>query len=60
MGLGWDQVESVLNICVVPQEISSIMKQMNWASRTKFRNKFIRPLIEEKLIELTIPDMPSS
>ena len=36
------------------------MKIFKWQNRTKFRNKFINPLLEEKFIEMTIPDKPRS
>lgn len=33
---------------------------MNWKHRTKFRNRFITPLMAKGLIEMTIPDKPNS
>lgn len=36
------------------------MGALDWKHRTKFRNKFIHPLLEAELIEMTIPDKPQS
>jgi len=36
------------------------MESLKWKDRTKFRNKFIHPLLETELIKMTIPDKPQS
>ena len=36
------------------------MKIAGRADRTKFRNQVLNPLIEAELLEMTIPDKPSS
>ena len=36
------------------------MESFKWKDRTKFRNKFIHPLLEAELIKMTIPDKPQS
>ena len=36
------------------------MGAFDWKNRTKFRNKFMHPLLEAELIEMTIPDKPQS
>ena len=33
---------------------------IGFADRTKFRRKYIRPLLEAGILELTIPDKPNS
>ena len=33
---------------------------MGLADRTKFRRKYIHPLLEDGILELTIPDKPNS
>ena len=33
---------------------------MGLSDRTKFRRKYIRPLLEAGILELTIPDKPNS
>ena len=37
-----------------------MMAQFEWKDRTKFKNKYIKPLIKLKLLNMTIPDKPSS
>lgn len=36
------------------------MDALEWKHRTKYRNKFIHPMLEAELIEMTIPDKPQS
>ena len=33
---------------------------MNYTDRTKFRRKYIQPLLEDGVLEHTIPDKPNS
>ena len=40
--------------------IIDIMKKFQRKDRTKFRKKFINPLLNEELIRMTIPDKPNS
>jgi ATP-dependent DNA helicase RecG len=56
----WDQVIQILDICKKPQSVQEIMKQIKWSNRTKFRNKFINPLLDTAFIQMTIPDKPNS
>ena len=60
LGLSQDQVCKVLELCEKPALITEIMEALDWKHRTKFRNKFIHPLLEAELIEMTIPDKPQS
>ncbi len=36
------------------------MQVFNWSNRTKFRHKFINPLLVLELLQMTIPDKPKS
>ena len=56
----WDQVIQILDFCKKPQSVQEIMKQIKWSNRTKFRNKFINPLLGTAFIQMTIPDKPNS
>ncbi|HBE42801.1 MAG TPA: hypothetical protein DDW27_16680 [Bacteroidales bacterium] len=56
LGPGWHQVERILDYCVEPRLIREIMTEMGWKDRTKFRKKFITPLIEEGIIIMTDPE----
>jgi predicted transcriptional regulator len=36
------------------------MKLLDRSDRTKFKKQFLNPLLDEELIEMTIPDKPTS
>ena len=40
--------------------MATLMLTLNQKNRTRFRNQLINPLIKTGLIELTIPDKPTS
>jgi ATP-dependent DNA helicase RecG len=56
----WHQVEKLLDFAVKPCTINEIMRVMEWKNRTKFRDKYMKPLIENGIINMTIPDKPQS
>ena len=37
-----------------------MLSYMNYRDRTKFRKKYIYPLLEDEIIQMTIPDKPNS
>ncbi len=60
LGLSWDQAEKVLLKCKKSARIEELMDIFGWSNRTKFRNKFITPLIEEDLLQMTLPNKHTS
>lgn len=58
-GLSQDQVE-VLRLCRKAQPLLSLMEALGRQNRTKFRDGFVKPLIEAGLLEPTIPGKPQS
>ena len=54
-----DQVD-IESYCETPKTLNEIMSHYGYKNKTKFRNKFINPLIEKGLIALTNPDSPNS
>ncbi len=58
-GLSRDQVE-ILHKCLLPCAIGELMEISGRINRTKFRNQVLRPLLEGKLVEMTIPNKPTS
>ncbi len=54
-----DQVE-ILSKCKQESKIGELMKIISRTNRTKFRDQVLNPLIEDKLIEMTVPDKPRS
>jgi len=53
------QVE-IMTKCVQDQAITSLMEIAGRSDRTKFRNQVLMPLLEEQLLEMTVPDKPTS
>lgn len=59
LALSRHQVE-IMNKCVQDQAITSLMTITGRSDRTKFRNQVLAPLLEEHLLEMTVPDKPRS
>lgn len=59
-GLSPEDVAAVLSFCSNAKALSDIQKQFKWKNRTKFRNKYINPLMQDGLLEMTIADKPNS
>lgn len=53
------QVE-ILRKCMEPSAIGDLMAITGRTDRTKFRNQVLRPLLEEGLVEMTVPNKPTS
>jgi hypothetical protein len=53
------QVE-ILDKCAEPQPLTALMEIAGRADRTKFRNQVLAPLLENDLVQMTIPDKPRS
>jgi len=60
LALSRDQVKKILNYCTNERPITDVMKIFNWKDRTKFKRKFITPMLEQDLLSMTIPDKPNS
>ncbi|MFZ3105237.1 MAG: hypothetical protein WA096_11130 [Smithella sp.] len=58
-GLSRDQVE-ILHKCIESQSITDLMEIAGRTNRTKFRDQVLKPLLEEGLLIMTIPDKPTS
>jgi len=50
----------ILHKCFVDTGISELMTITGRKNRTKFRHQVLGPLLEAGLIEMTIPDKPTS
>ena len=60
LGLEPGEIMKVLNLCKSAPKLTDLMEAFSWSDRTKFRNKYLNPLIGEGLLEMTIPDKPKS
>ena len=71
LGLSWDQVstksalsrhqvERILRLCEKEQPITILMNNFEWNNRSKFKKKFINPMLDMELLSMTIPEKPQS
>ena len=58
-GPSMDQAQ-MLDYCRQPRSLSEIMGLHQRASRTKFRDQFIRPMIDAGWLAMTLPEKPRS
>ncbi|MEI6394939.1 MAG: ATP-binding protein [Verrucomicrobiota bacterium] len=58
-GLSRDQV-AILSKCLEECSLKDIMTLAGRSNRTKFRDQFVKPLLEAGLLEMTVPDKPKS
>jgi len=58
--LSTEEINKLLISCNEATSINDLMNIFAWKDRSKFRNKYINPLLEEGLIEMTVPDKPKS
>ena len=55
-----DIFEKLILYCAETRSVVEMLEFMGLRDRTKFRNKYVKPLIEEGIIEMTIPEKPNS
>jgi ATP-dependent DNA helicase RecG len=53
-----EEAIKILKSTVEPKGLLELMEICGKANRTRFRNLYLRPLIDDSLIELTIPNLP--
>ena len=51
---------NILTLCNTKQGITDLLTLVGRTNRTKFRTDLLNPLLEEGLVEMTIPDKPKS
>ena len=55
-----EDVDKLLIFCKEVRTIAEMLSYMNYSDRTKFRKKYIYPLLDAGIIQMTIPDKPNS
>jgi ATP-dependent DNA helicase RecG len=55
-----EEIQKLIKFCEQPRFINEMLALLEWQDRTKFRKKFVNPLLEKGLLEMTIPSKPSS
>jgi len=59
-GPGWAQVENLLAFAETPRALKEFMELLEWKNRTKFRTKYINPLLQLEILQMSVPDKPQS
>lgn len=61
LGMEWDILNSILSFCATESRANSeIIVCAGFKDRATFMKKFIKPMIEEGLLAMTVPDKPNS
>ena len=60
LGLSWDEVEELFVTLQQPTTISDLKTLYGWSNSSKFKAKYVTPLIEAQLVCITHPDKPTS
>lgn len=70
LALSWHQVEGqevmeknlmqLIDFCKEKRSLQEVMEHIGWRDKTKFRKRFIIPLLEMGLVRQTIPEKPTS
>lgn len=54
------KIQILLDYCTVPQSLEEMMAILNLKNRPSFTRTYIKPLLAQGLLEMTIPDKPNS
>lgn len=54
------EIQRFLSFCERPRSPQEMISYMKWSDRTKFRRRFITPLLDTSLIKRTLPERPKS
>lgn len=60
IGLSWDEVEKLFIALQEPKSMGELKSLYGWSNTTKFKVKFVNPLIEKQFVGMTSPDKPTS
>lgn len=60
LGLSWEEVEKLFVTLQLPTSISDLKILYGWSNTSKFKAKYVTPLIEAQLVCMTHPDKPTS
>ena len=60
VGLSWDEVKKLFIALKESKSMSELKDLYGWSNTTKFKVKFVSPLIEAQYVGMTFPDKPTS
>ncbi|MDO4468147.1 MAG: hypothetical protein Q4C49_14290 [Bacillota bacterium] len=53
-------MQKIIEFCVIPHSRDELMQKCGLVNKNNFMKSYIKPLLEENKIKMTIPDKPSS
>ena len=59
-GLSWDEVAKLFIALQEPKSMSELKELYRWSNTTKFKAKYVRPLIEAQFVGMTLPNKLTS
>jgi ATP-dependent DNA helicase RecG len=60
IGLGWDEVEKLFIALQEPRTMTELKELYQWSNTTKFRAKYVSPLIDAQFVGMVLPNKPTS
>ena len=60
IGIDWDEVDKLFIALQEPKTMTELKELYQWSNTTKFRAKYVSPLIEAQLVGMTLPNKPTS
>ncbi len=55
-----ENIEKLIMFCAEARSFGEMLAYMGFSDRTKFRRKYIHPLLKFEILEQTMPDKPNS
>lgn len=59
-GLSWDEVAKLFIALQEPKSMTELKELYRWSNTTKFKAKYVSPLIEAQIVGMTLPNKPTS
>ena len=59
-GLSWDEVAKLFTALQEPKSMTELKQLYRWSNTTKFKAKYVKPLIEAQFVGMTLPNKPTS
>ncbi len=60
LGVSWEEVEKLIVALQNPMLLNDLKELYGWKNASKFKEKYINPLIAEGVADMTVPNKPTS
>ena len=60
LGVSWEEVKKLIVALQHPMLLNDLKELYGWNNSSKFKEKYINPLIAEGLVDMTVPNKPTS